>query len=249
MLVTFACAYGERTKCRKPIPCRLRSSKKTPSPWTRRLSSLRGMLWPAQPRFVSVSSTTSARSSVVSVISGRLFDRLDDVHVPGTAADVPLDCLPNLVLAGARVGVEQVFRGHQHARRAVAALQRVGLTERLLERMQLAVAGETLNRLDRRPVGLDRKHHAALDGVAVVEDGTRAAVARVAADVCPGQIEVVADEVDEQPPRRDLALVQVAVDVDLDRLVFHPLLLAWSTARSASTSARCRRYSPEPWTS
>src|SRR4051812_6297066 len=249
MLLTFACAYGERTKWRKPIPCRLRSSKKTPSPWTRRLSSLRGMLWPAQPRLVSVSSTTSARSSVVSVISGRLLDRLDDIHVSGATADVPLDRLPNLLLARARIGVEQVLGGHQHPRRAVAALQRVGLAEGLLERMQLAVAGEPLDRLDRRAVGLDREHHAALDRVAVVEHGAGAAVAGVAADVRARQVEVVADEVDEQPPCLDLALVQLAVDVDLDRLLFHPLLLAWATARSASTSARCFRYSPEPWTS
>ena len=56
----FACAYGERTKWTKPMPCRLTSSKKTPSPWTSRLSSLRGTLVPTKPGFVSCSSTTSA---------------------------------------------------------------------------------------------------------------------------------------------------------------------------------------------
>src|SRR5881227_2338629 len=39
-----ACAYGERTKCTKPISCRFMSSKKTPSPCTSRLSSLRHVL-------------------------------------------------------------------------------------------------------------------------------------------------------------------------------------------------------------
>jgi hypothetical protein len=33
-----------------------------------------------------------------------------------------------------------------------------------------------------------------------------------------GQVEVVAQEVDEQPPRLDLALVGRAVDLDADRL-------------------------------
>ena len=42
----------------------------------------------------------------------------------------------------------------------------------------------------------------------------RAAVARVAADVRPRQVEVVAEEVDEQPARLDLALVALAVDLD-----------------------------------
>ena len=44
--------------------------------------------------------------------------------------------------------------------------------------------------------------------------GAGAAVAGVAADVRPGQVEVVAEEVDEQPPRLDLALVGRAVDLD-----------------------------------
>ena len=39
----------------------------------------------------------------------------------------------------------------------------------------------------------------------------------VAADVRAGQVEVVADEVDEELPRLDLALVALAVDRDVDR--------------------------------
>ena len=56
-------------------------------------------------------------------------------------------------------------------------------------------------------VGLDGEQHAALHRLAVEVDGAGAAVAGVAADVRPGQVEVVADEVDEQPARVDLALV------------------------------------------
>ena len=48
-------------------------------------------------------------------------------------------------------------------------------------------------------------------------DRAGAAVAGVAAHVRPRQVEVVADEVDEQAARVDLALVDVAVDVDRDR--------------------------------
>src|SRR5829696_1415057 len=207
------------------------------------------MLWPAQPRLVSVGSTTSARSSVVSVISSRLLDGFDDIDVPRAAADVALDRLADLPLARARVRVEQILGGHEHPRRAVPALQRMRLAERLLERMELVVLREPLDRVDRRAVGLDSQHHAALDRVAVVEDRARAAVARVAADVRSGQLQIVSDEVDEQPARLDLALVQLAVELDLDRLLSHPLLLACATARIASTSARCLRYAPDPLTS
>ena len=57
------------------------------------------------------------------------------------------------------------------------------------------------------PVGLDGEQHAALHRLAVQVDRAGAAVAGVAADVRAGQLEVVAEEVDEQPPRVDVALV------------------------------------------
>ena len=49
--------------------------------------------------------------------------------------------------------------------------------------------------------------HAGLDRPAVDDDRARAAVAGVAPDVRAGQLELVAQEVHEQPARVDLALV------------------------------------------
>ena len=119
---------------------------------------------------------------------------------------------------GLGLAAEERRRAHQHPRRAVAALERVVRAERLLERGQLAAAGQTLDRLDARAVGLDGEHHAALDEHAVDDHRAGAAVARVAADVAAGEVEVVADEVDQQLPRLDLALVDDAVDGDGDHL-------------------------------
>src|SRR5919106_1128622 len=194
------------------MPWRLTSSKKMPSPWTRRLSSLRGMLCPAKP-FCGASTCSGA--AVVAVLSltswspppRRRRDRLDDVHIARAAADVPLDRTADLVLRRLRIVVEQVLRAHQHPGRAVAALERVVIREGLLERMELAARRERLDGLDGRPVGLDGGQHAGLDRRAVEDDGARTAVPGVAPDVRPGQVEVVADEVDEQAPRLDLPLV------------------------------------------
>jgi hypothetical protein len=134
---------------------------------------------------------------------------------------------------------EQVRPADQHPRRAVAALQAVVLRERLLERRQLAVLGrEPLDGRDLGAVGLWREQHAALHRRAVQEHGAGAAVPGVAADVGSGQVEVVADEVDEQLARLDLALVALAVDRQPDRVLAHAASL---TARAASTSARWRR--------
>src|SRR5439155_6068932 len=88
---------------------------------------------------------------------------------------------------------------------------------------------------------------------AVDDHRAGAAVAGVAADVAAGQVEVVADEVDEEPARLDLTLVRRAVDRDLDRPgrsdSAQSQLPARLTARTASTPARCVRYSLEACTS
>ena len=88
-----------------------------------------------------------------------------------------------------------------------------------LERVERAVAGlHPLDRRDGRAVGLDRQHRAALHGLAVDVDGAGAALARVAADVGPGQLEVLAEELDEHPSRLDIPLPWLSVDDERDVL-------------------------------
>src|SRR5215218_9418835 len=131
-----------------------------------------------------------------------------------------------------------------------------------MELRQLVAVGDALHRLDRGAVGLDREHHAALQQRPVDDHRAGAAVAGVTADVAAGQVEVVAEEVDQQLPRLHLPLVRRAVDRDRDaprgrdgrRSGLHvgQLLARWDAslaARTARTSARCARYSLEPCTS
>jgi hypothetical protein len=54
--------------------------------------------------------------------------------------------------------------------------------------------------------------------VSTLDHRAGAAVPGVTADVRPGQVEVVAQEVDEQPPHLHVALVALAVDFDRDAL-------------------------------
>ena len=88
------------------------------------------------------------------------------------------------------------------------------LDERALDRVQLAVAREPLDRRDLAALGLLREHRAALHRASVEEHGARAALARVAADVRPGEPEPVAERVDEERPRLDLERARLAVDDD-----------------------------------
>src|SRR5438093_2874852 len=110
------------------------------------------------------------------------LDGLDDVHVAGTPAEVAFESPPDLVFGRVRVLREQIRGGHDEARRAVAALQAVLVPERLLDRVQLAILGHALDRLQVLALRLDGEHRAALHGFAVDEDRARAALAGVAPD-------------------------------------------------------------------
>src|SRR5262249_2343483 len=86
----------------------------------------------------------------------------------------------------------------------------------LLDRIELAVLLEALDRQDVAPVGLDRQDRAGLDRHAVELDRAGAAVRRVAADVRARQAQVLAKKVDEEQARLDLGLLRRAVDRDRD---------------------------------
>src|SRR5262245_16948949 len=88
-------------------------------------------------------------------LGGRVLDRLDDVDVARATAQVPGDRVADLVLARARVLLEVRVAGHEHAGRAVAALEAVLLHEPFLDRVELAVLLEPLDRHEGAPIGLD----------------------------------------------------------------------------------------------
>src|SRR5918992_4880749 len=79
---------------------------------------------------------------------GGVEDGPHDVLVAGAPAEVPLQCQAEVVLRGRRVLPQVARRGHDHARRAIAALQAVMAIERLLQWMQLAVGCHALDRRD-----------------------------------------------------------------------------------------------------
>src|SRR3954449_10885042 len=153
------------------------------------------------------------RRCAADVALGGVAHRAHDVVVAGAAAEVALEPVADLLLARVRVALQEVGGRHDHARRAVAALERVVFPERLLERVQGSVgARHALDRLDLAAVGLDGEDGAALHGLAVEVDRARAAVRRVAAHMGAGEAETVANQVNEQQTRLDVELVPLPVD-------------------------------------
>src|SRR5919199_2169568 len=134
------------------------------------------------------------------------LDRLDDVVVAGTAAQVALEPEADLLLAGRLAVLDQSDGRHDHSRGAVTTLQRMVLPEGLLHGMQLTIAGQALDRDDLAAVGLDGQHGARLHRLAVHHHRAGTARRGVATDVRAGQPQRLPQEVDEELARLDVGL-------------------------------------------
>ena len=194
----------------------------------KRLSSTRRRLAPIPPILISSSAcdVTASRSPRARLsrsaglgpahLVGGPQHGLHDVLVAGAAAQVARERPPDLVLGRVRVLVEEGLGGQHHPGRAEAALEAVLLLEPLLQRVQLARAGEPLDRRHLVPVGLDREHRAALHRLSVEQHRARAAVGGVAPGVRAGQAQTLAEQVGEQQPGLDVGGALAAVDGDGD---------------------------------
>ena len=143
--------------------------------------------------------------------------RRDDVLVAGAPAKVAGESASDPFGRRVRIVPQKRLHRHQYPWRAEAALQRVGLVERLLERMERVWAGRhALDSRDAAAVRLHREHQARSHRLPVQLHRARAAHAVLAAKVSPGERGVVADEVREQQARLDLAHDRAPVDLDRD---------------------------------
>ena len=86
------------------------------------------------------------------------------------------------------------------------------LPEPFLQRVQLAVLGETFDRRHRRAVRLDGEYGAGLGAAPVHQHRAGAALAGVATHVGAGEVEVFAQEMDEQGTWLDVGRAHLAVD-------------------------------------
>src|SRR5207302_320002 len=100
----------------------------------------------------------------------RRLDRLHDVVVTGTAADIPFQTDADFALGRVGIALEQLPRRHDHPRGAEAALETVLIPERLLQRVERRALRQALDGGDLGAVGLDRKHRAGLGAVTVELD-------------------------------------------------------------------------------
>ena len=151
----------------------------------------------------------------------RQLDRIENLLIAGAAADIAAEPLLDLLAVGKRIGAKRRGRRHHHAGNAIAALAGAGLVESLLQHAQFAGMSERLDRLDRRALRLGHRQQARFHQHAIDEDRTRAALAGAAAFLVAGEIEIVADEIEQALMRLGAARDFAAVDRRLELKVRH----------------------------
>ena len=149
------------------------------------------------------------------------LDGVEDLRVPGAAAEVARERLLDLLPRRRRPLGQERLSGEEDARRAVAALRRAELGERLLERMEAAVARHPLDRGDLAPGELRGQGQAREHGLAVHEDRAGPALAELAPVLGAGEPEVLTEDLEQGLVDGDEDLVGLAVDRQREPS-FHP---------------------------
>jgi hypothetical protein len=157
-----------------------------------------------------------------SLRSSNIGPCLGEADVLAAAAEIAGNAVTDFLFG--RIGVfhQQPGGSKDHARRAIAALQAMHCPEAFLHGGQGPVGpGDPFDGGDAGAVGLNRETHAALDRHVVHVDGAGAAMAGVATDMRPGEIQLFAQKMDEQGARLDVGLDRLAVDGEGDVMLRH----------------------------
>src|ERR687897_635581 len=201
------------------IPGRFMLSVQLARPVTRAGSSLRHRPPPTNFSGAWVTCVPPLGCRVPDQLVPMLLDELDGLHdvlVARAAAQVPFQALPYLLLRRVWILLQEADGGHDHARRAVAALETVRLVKSLLHGMPHAVLRDTPNRGDLMPVSLHRKDCTRLDRLPVDVDRAGPATGRVAPRMHATDPKVLPEMMEQQQPRFHLSHVGVPVYRHLD---------------------------------
>src|SRR6202011_179383 len=149
------------------------------------------------------------------------------------------------------IPLQQVMCRHHLAGDTEPALHGALGEERVLQRAELSVLAQSFDRGDLAALDLGRKHQAGVDGAAVHQQGARAALAEIAALLGPGEVEIIADEVQQGGAfgHVNLALGSVDVHVESHGHAARSFSMHERSARRLMTRSIAARYSRLPRTS
>ena len=150
-------------------------------------------------------------------------DRAANSGIGPAAANVAAEFVKEIVGSGVGVLVEHRLAGHDEAGSAEAALRCVVVDKGLLDGMQLAVFHQGFDGRDLFSLALDGEHRASVDGLVVEQDRAGAALSFVADALGAGDVERIAQGVEQRNPWFQAGLVGLAVDVESHRDLARPM--------------------------
>src|SRR5579885_2251271 len=114
---------------------------------------------------------------------GGKLDGAHNILIAGAATDVAFETFANLSFGRVGVMLEQLVRGHNHARRTETTLQAMLFPEAYLDRVQVAFGSQPLNGGDFTAIGLDSKNGAGFYCFAIQQHHTCSTLRSVAPDM------------------------------------------------------------------
>jgi hypothetical protein len=125
------------------------------------------------------------------VLAAGFDDRLEDLYIAGATAQVPRETFPDICFGWIGVSIKKINSSDNHSRRTNPTLCTSKLYERPLNGVKSIAVSDTLNRLYRRALNLERWHEAAVNQRAVNQYGTRPALSFTTALFGSGQLQVL----------------------------------------------------------
>ena len=141
---------------------------------------------------------------LVTLHARRLEHGLQDVRLRAAAAQVPGAGVLDFVGGRMRILFQQRRHAHDETRRAIAALQRVLVNERLLHLRQFAVFGQSFDGGDFMALRLDGEFLAGINRQVVQQHRAGAAGRAVAAFLGAGQAGIIPQRVEQRHARFQL---------------------------------------------
>src|SRR5437867_10396924 len=201
--------------------------------------------WRATGRPTTRRPSRVATASAMTMLPARVgLDGVDDLRVAGAAAEVAFERGADGVAVGARLALQEGERGQEHSGRAEAALHGAVAHERVLQRVQAAVALEAPQRHHRAAAQAGGQHQARRHRPAVEQHRADAAHALVAAFLDVEDAERLAQQLEQRLVGAHVDLARPAVE-DEPRDHRRARSTARPSARRPSTPATWRRYAPD----
>ena len=149
-----------------------------------------------------------------------------DIDVARAHAEIAAEADAYFLVRRIRVVPQQLESRQDHSGSAKAALERVVLLKRLLQRMERLIRREPFNGENLFAVGLGGKEQTGTNRATIEQHRAGAAHAVLAADVGSDQAEIMAQKIDERATRLDRSRLAYAVDNERNRNFFS---LMWQT--------------------